>query len=70
MKLKELKKGDLFLRGPETKETIFPPPHSMSVWVKGEYDREMKAYNVYRYNDFNHDAYMSGDKEVNTNFVF
>ena len=51
MTLKELKKGALFTLKPFTGE-----PKESLIWVKGEYDRASKTYNVYKWEDTNHES--------------
>jgi hypothetical protein len=64
MKLKELKKGDFF-----TKKDIENPSFNQ-VFVKGDYDRSLRKYEIYRFSDVNACAFMAGDKEVFTDFTF
>jgi hypothetical protein len=64
MKLKDLKKGDLF-----TKKVI-PYPNAMQVFVRGEYDRTEKKYLCTRFGDANDSYLISGEKEVYTDFIF
>ena len=64
MKLKELKRGEYF-----TKKSI-EFPNEKQVFVRGEYDRELKKYECYRFSDINDYVYISGSKEVFTEFVF
>lgn len=61
MKLKELKKGDYF----KLKDSETAP-----VWVKGDYVRSEKKYSTYKFEDINHERFVSGEKEVITNFDF
>ncbi len=64
--LKDLKKGDFFLRTPRP----CPEPKPSQVWVKGEYDRSLKAWECYKWEDVNHTGYISGKTMVQTDFVF
>ena len=63
-KVKELKKGDWF-----TKKAIAEPRESQ-VWIRGEYDRGMRKYECYRFDDVNTFCYIQGTKEVYTDFTF
>ena len=62
--VKDLKKGDFF-----TKKQI-EYPNDRQVWVRGDYDRTEKRYECYRFDDINDVRYISGGKEVYTDFTF
>lgn len=64
MKLKELKKGEVF-----TKKHITEPKDNQ-VWIKGDYDRTIKKYECYRWSDVNCFIYVDGNKEIYTEFIF
>ena len=64
--LKDLKKGDFFLR---TSKPVSEPKPSQ-VWVRGEYDRSLKAYECYKWEDINHVGYISGKTLVYTDIIF
>ena len=64
MKVKELKKGDLF-----TKKVIETPRESQ-VWIRGEYDRSCGKYECTRFDDASSSCCLPGDREVFTDFVF
>lgn len=64
MLAKELKKGEYF-----TKKPISEPRESQ-VWIRGDYDRSTKKYECYRFDDMNTLNYVSGTKEVYTDFTF
>lgn len=64
MKLKDLKKGEFF-----TKKDI-PEPNFNQVFVRGDYDRSEKKYEIYRFSDVNACGMMKGDAEVYTDFTF
>ena len=64
MKLKDMKKGDLF-----TKKAI-PHPNAMQVFVRGEYDRTEKKYWCEKWWDVADGKYFSGDREVYVDFIF
>nr|DAK61221.1 MAG TPA: hypothetical protein [Caudoviricetes sp.] len=60
-KIKNLKIGDYFrLKDSETSP----------VWVKGEYDRSLKKYSTYKFDDVNHERFVSSNLEVFTEFEF
>ena len=64
MKLKELKKGEWF--------TIRPLeyPAESQVYIKGDYDRELKKYECGRWHDISEAVYLKGEREVYTDFIF
>lgn len=64
MKIKEVKKGEFFTRKP------LENPTESQVWVKGEYDRSLKAYECYKFSDVNACTYIKATKEVYTEFTF
>lgn len=64
--LKDIKKGEYFTRGAKYIEY----PSERQVWVKGEYDRSLKAYECHRWDDVNHVGYISGKTIVYTGFTF
>lgn len=64
MTIRELKKGDYF-----TKKAI-EYPTERQVWIRGDYDRSTKKYECYRFDDINTFTYVSGTKEVYTDFIF
>lgn len=64
MKLSELKKGEWF-----TLKSIAEPKPSQ-VWIRGEYDRTEKRYSAINWEDMNRERFLSGDREVFTDFTF
>jgi hypothetical protein len=64
MKVKDIKKGEFF-----TKKDIECPRDSQ-VWIRGEYCRSEKKYECTRFDDINTICYMSGSKDVFTDFTF
>lgn len=64
MKLKELKAGELFTKKP------IAEPSEHQVWIKQAYDYSTKKYEIVRWDDVNDSQFMSGDKEVYTEFTF
>lgn len=64
MTIKELKKGDFFTKKP------IKCPNEKQVFIRGEYDRELKKYECIRFDDINNVQYLKGDKEIFTDFIF
>lgn len=64
MKIKDIKKGGFF-----TKKAI-DCPSDRQVWIRGDYDRSEKKYECTRFDDCCTFCYMSGSKEVFTDFIF
>lgn len=64
MKIKELKKGTYF-----TKKAIEYPKENQ-VWVRGDYDRSIKAYECYNFADICKSCYIKADKDVYTDMTF
>ncbi len=62
--IKNLKKGDFF-----TKKNI-EYPKDRQVWIRGDYDRSEKKYECVRFDDSCEFCYISGSKEVYTDFIF
>ncbi len=62
--IKELKKGDFFTRKPISE------PSERQIWVRGEYDRSCKRYEVHKWSDVNYIAYLKGNQEVFDDFIF
>lgn len=61
VQLKTLKKGDLFKR---------IPTETSTVWVKGEYIRQIGKYSTYKFDDVNHERLVKGDTLVYIDFEF
>lgn len=64
MTIKQLKQGEYFTKKP------IEYPTEKQVWIRGEYDRELKKYECYCFNDVNKFCYIPGNKEVFTEFTF
>lgn len=62
--IKELKRGELF-----TKKDI-QYPTSKQVWMRGDYIRELKKYELISYDDMNRFTYLAGNKPAFTDFIF
>lgn len=58
-RIADLKKGEYF--------TLF---NGSPVWVRGEYDRSLKKYSCYRFDDVCHERFYDGSKLVFTDFEF
>ena len=60
-KIKKMKTSDFFrLKDSETS----------TVWVRGEYDRSLKKYSTHKFDDANHERFVSPNLEVFTEFDF
>lgn len=67
IKLKQLKKGDLFLRKePKDDQNV----SASSVWVRGDYVPSERKYSCYKWDDVNHESFLKGDKLVFVEFCF
>ena len=64
MKIKELKKGDFF-----TKKSIEYPKENQ-VFIRGDYDRSLKKFEIIRFSDCNDVQFISGEKEIFVDFIF
>lgn len=64
MTVKELKKGTYFTRKP------LENPKENQVFIRGEYDRELKKYECTRFSDINDTIYLRGNVEVYTDMIF
>ena len=62
--LKDLKKGEFF-----TKKLIEEPKETQ-VFIRGEYDKSEKKYEITRFSDFCDTAYLKGTTKVCTGFTF
>lgn len=59
--LKDLKKGDFFrLTASDT----------APVWMRSDYERSSKKFSCYKYDNYNHENFFSGNKRVFTEFYF
>ena len=66
MKLKELKKDDLFSRKPlNHKEAL-----ASQIYIKGAYDRSSKKYWCQKWDDISKGMELKGDTEVYQDFIF
>lgn len=64
MTLKEVKKGDFFTR------KQIDNPKEEQVFIRGEYDRETKKYECFRFSDVNDTIFLKGSTTVYTDFIF
>ena len=62
--LKDVKKGEFFTKKPieEQKET--------QVFIRGDYDKSEKKYEISRFSDFCNTAFLKGTAKVYTGFTF
>jgi len=65
MKLKDLKKGEFFMKTPKTDH-----PKEAQVWIRGDYDRSTKTYECTNFGDMNRTCQMKGSSNVYIDFVF
>lgn len=64
MTIKELKKGEFF-----TKKQIENPAENQ-VFIRGNYCREEKKFEIIRFSDVNDIQYVKGNKGIFTDFIF
>lgn len=64
IKLKDLKKGDYFTLKP------IEEPSSSLVYVRGDYDRSTRKYEVYKFDDICNCRMKKGDLTVYVDFIF
>lgn len=63
--IKELPKGEFF-----TLKDYGEYPAEARVYVRGEYNKSLKQYEIYKYTDVNAFRYVKGSKEVYAGFTF
>ena len=66
MKLKEVKRGDFFVRKPLHEQEAKPS----QVYIREEYDRSEKKYWCQKWNDISRGMWLKGDTEVYQDFTF
>lgn len=66
MKLKELKKNEMFSRKPLNNTEAKPS----QVYIKGDYDHSSKKYWCQKWNDISSGMELKGDAEVYQDFTF
>ena len=59
MKISELRKSDFFKLS-----------ENGCVYVRGDYDRSLKKYVCYKFDDINSFRYLKGSKDVISDFIF
>lgn len=64
MTIKDLKKGEYFTLRPVEE------PKASQVWVRGEYDRSARKYEIFRFSDVSATLLMRKDVQVYTDFTF
>ena len=62
--LKDLKKGEFFTKKP------IEEPTEKQVFIRGEYDRGERKYEISRFSDFCDTTYLKGTAKVYTGFTF
>jgi hypothetical protein len=60
MRVNQLRKGEFFKKNNSSK----------IVWVLNKYVASVKKYSCYKFDDVNHEQFISGNKEIFTNFEF
>lgn len=64
MKIKELKKGEYFTR----KNIEYPT--EKQVFIKGDYDRQLKKYSCINFSDISKEIFLKPDTEIFVDFIF
>lgn len=64
--IKELKRGDFFTLKDYGEETT----PSARVYVRGDYDRSERKFEIYKFDDVNAARFIRGDKPVFVGFTF
>lgn len=64
MKIKSMKKGEYFTLDPIDR------PTKSQVWIRGHYDRSLRAYWCRRFDDMSEIRFLSGSREVFVCFTF
>jgi len=64
--VKDLKRGDYFCLKPQNEQEV----SGRKVWVKGDYLRSKKRYEIYRFDDVNHYRFVKGSTPAFTDFTF
>lgn len=64
-KIKNIKEGEFF-----TLKDYGEYPAENRVYIRGEYNRSLKKYEISKYTDMNDFRYVNGNKEVVTGFTF
>ena len=59
--LKQVKQGEYFRLN---------PTETAPVWVRGYYERRLKKYEAYRFDDVNHENFFCGGRYVWIDFEF
>lgn len=68
--IKDLKKGEYFVLTPDIIINTEFPVNESRVFVRGNYDRELKRYSCTKFVDFNSERFFKGDRIVYTDFIF
>lgn len=70
VKLKEVKKGEFFILNENPKLNEEGEVLSKYVYIKDEYNRSTKKYEVHKFNDVCDYKEMKGDRKVWIDFLF
>ncbi len=46
------------------------PTETAPVWVRDHYDRSSQSYACHKYDDFNHEKFFKGNRDIYINFIF
>lgn len=68
--LKNVKKGDYFTLTDKVKFNEDGEVLSKYVYVRSDYERDIKKYEVYKFDDVNDFRYLKGDRIVYVDFFF
>lgn len=68
--LKDVRKGEYFTLTDKVKYNEDDEVLSRYVYVRSDYDRETKKYEVYKFDDINDYRYMKGTRIVWVDFIF
>lgn len=68
--LKQVKRGEFFTLTDKVKFNEDGEVLSKYVYIRSDYDREIKKYEVYKYDDMNDYRFMKGTRIVYVGFVF
>ena len=68
--LKDVRKGEYFTLTKKVKRNENDEVLSRYVYVRSDYDRETKKYEVYKFDDINDYRYMKGTRIVWVDFRF
>ncbi len=64
--IKDLNLGEYFCLKSQGEQEVA----ESKVWVRGEYDKSSKRYEIYRFNDINHIRFVKGSTPAFLDFIF